>query len=453
MAKYNLYKYATFYKNIIAALKKHKILAAIMTVGFGSSLLKFIAFFKELVVAWRFGVSDELDALLIALVIPNLINSVFAGTLRGSSIPIYFKVKEQEGLESANRVLSGITLLFILILSLLMLVMVVTAHLYLPFLASGFSHEKLLFTSKILYWVSPIVILSGLTTIWGATLNACECFTLTALSPAVIPLTTITLLFFAKPLGIFALVGGIVGGTLLELIILGIGLHHQRVFLYPRWYGNNIYIRQVFSQYLLLISGGFLMNCTNLVDKAMAAMLSSGSVSILNYGYKLTAFPVMLITKTLSQAIIPYFSKMVALRDWVNIKKTLTRYIILISALAIPITIFILVFSTNIIDFLFQKGSFNSSDIGEIAKVQGFYSLQIPFRGPGVLARLVISSAQKNHFVVLGSCGNLFLNLPLNYIFMNAFGIAGIALSTSLVYVFSCCFLLFFAIKLIKKNN
>jgi putative peptidoglycan lipid II flippase len=48
-----------------------RVLAALFTVGGYSLLGKVSAFAKDAVVAYQFGRGDELDAFLIALVIPN----------------------------------------------------------------------------------------------------------------------------------------------------------------------------------------------------------------------------------------------------------------------------------------------------------------------------------------------------------------------------------------------
>ena len=48
---------------------------------------------------------------------------------------------------------------------------------------------------------------------------------------------------------------------------------------------------------------------------------------------------------------------------------------------------------------------------------------------------------------------NVCLNVLFNFILMRRFGVAGIALSTSLVYLISCIFLGFWALKLLRKEE
>ena len=77
-------------------------------VGGFNLIVKFVTFFKELVVANIFGINDELDAFLIALTIPSSIIAVIAGSFNAALIPTYIQVRESEGGEAANKLLSNV---------------------------------------------------------------------------------------------------------------------------------------------------------------------------------------------------------------------------------------------------------------------------------------------------------------------------------------------------------
>jgi Na+-driven multidrug efflux pump len=51
------------------------------------------------------------------------------------------------------------------------------------------------------------------------------------------------------------------------------------------------------------------------------------------------------------------------------------------------------------------------------------------------------------NILMWGSAANMIVNVSLNYLLMQWWGVAGIALSTSFVYLFSFLFLLFFLVK------
>lgn len=442
----------TFWKKLTSGSTNRQIFGAAVTVAVGTALVKVVAMVKELVVAWKFGTGDALDALLIALVVPDFIINVVAGSFNAALIPTYIKVREQEGKKAAQKLFSGTTVWSLGLLLITTLLIVVTAPLYLSWIARGFSPEKLDLTFRLICIIAPAVLLYGIVTIWSSVLNAGERFALAALSPIITPAITIVFLLVGQSWGIYALAAGLVGGALLEVVFLGAALHRQGISLRPRWYGFDTHLRQVASQYAPSIAGSFLMCSTGLVDQSMAAMLSPGSVAALNYGNRVIAFPITLITTALSTAVIPYFSKMVACEEWTGVRRTLKHYMRLIFAVSVPLTGLLLVFSEPIVQILFQRGSFTASDTHLVAQIQSFFALQIPVRGSGILVVRLISAMRSNQILMWGSGCNVIINIVLNYLFMQWFGVSGIALSTSCVYLFSFSFLLFFATKKLKNT-
>ena len=445
-------KWLDFWQKFTSGSTNRQIFGAAVTVGIGTGFVKVASVGKELVVAWKFVTTDTLDAFLIALVIPSFIVNVVANSFNVALIPTYIKVREQEGIKVAQRLFSGATVWSLGLLGLTTIVMLVTAPLYLPRIAGGFNHEKLDLTFKLLCAIAPMVLLSGMLTIWGAILNAGERFTLTAISPIITPAITIILLL-VNSWGVFALAAGLVFGEILEIVILGVTLKRQHISLMPKWYGFDTHLRQVANQYAPMIAGGFLMCSTGLVDQAMAAQLSPGSVAALNYGNRIIALPITIATTALSTAVIPYFSKMVARADWTGIRHTLRRYLFLIFLINVPLAAFFYLGAEKIVEIMFQRGTFSSQDTIVVAKIQAFYALQIPFYVANILVVRLISALRANHILMWASAINLIVNIGLNYIFMKVLGISGIALSTSCLYVICFSFTSYRCFYLLRRQN
>jgi len=86
---------------------------------------------------------------------------------------------------------------------------------------------------------------------------------------------------------------------------------------------------------------------------------------------------------------------------------------------------------------LFGRGAFTANDVKLVGRVQSFYALQIPFYLVSILVVRLISAVQRNRLLLWASAINLIINVTLNYVLMRWIGVAGIALSTTLVYIFS----------------
>ncbi len=445
-------KLLNFWKKQTNGSFNRKIFSAAIAIGLFTALVKAVAIIKEVVVAWRFGTGNELDAFLIALTIPSFIINLVGGSFSSALIPIYIQVLEQKGGKAAQKLFSGVTICGLALLGIAVILMLSTASMYLPWMASGFSSEKLSMTFQFLCALSPLILLSGLVIIWSSVLNAGEHFALAASSPIVTPAISIALLLWFKSWGIFALVAGLSLGTVLEVVLLGIGLHRQGISLFPRWDGFDTHLRQVFSQYIPMIAGGFLLSSAIIVDQAMAAMLSPGSVAVLNYSNRAIASPMSLITTALGSAAVPYFSKMIAVEDWTGLRQTLKQYLRLIFITTVPLAGIFIIFSQPIVQLLFQRGSFRLEDTYLVAETQSFFALQIPFYIANLLLIKLVVSMQMSYILKWVSGFALLINVILNYVLMQWIGIKGIALSTSCVYLFSFLYLLVFANKEITKK-
>lgn len=437
-------KISKLWQSVSTGSINRKIFSAALIVAGGTLFVKLIAVGKELVVASQFGTADELDAFLIALVIPSVLINIVGDCFDGALIPIYIKVRDQEGKVAAQRLFAGAMVGSFGLLLIAAYLLVSLAPVYLPLLTGGFSPKKLELTYQLLWLMSPMILITGINTIWGAVLNAGERFALVALAPILTPTVTIILLLTMKVWGVFNLATGMVLGQLLEMMVIGATLHRQGISLLPKWSGFEDNLKQVAIQYLPSMMAGLLMTSSSVIDKSMAAMLPAGSISALGYADRIIMLPIVIATTALSTAVIPYFSQMVALNDWKGLQRSLKSYLGLIFAVTIPFTGLIILFSEQIVRLLLQRGSFNADNTHLVAQIQACFALEIPFYIGCILVVRLLSSMRNNTIIMWGSACNLIVNISLNYILMQWLGVVGIALSTSFVYLFSFVFLLFF---------
>jgi putative peptidoglycan lipid II flippase len=428
-----------------------KIFRAAIIVAGGTAFVKVIAVAKELVVAAQFGTADELDAFLIALIIPSLLVNIISDSFNSALIPTYIKVREKEGKAAAQQLFYGATIWSACLLLLTTFLLIALAPLYLPLVTSGFAPKKLELTYQLLWVISPMILITGINIVWGAVLNAGEKFALVALAPILTPAVTILLLLIMKPWDIFNLPIGMVLGQFLEMTIVGATLQRQGISLFPKWHGFDDNLKQVAGQYLPMIGAAVFMCSSGLVDRAMAATLPSGSIAALGYGEKIITLPIVIASTALSTAVIPYCSQMFARSDWQGLQRSLKSYLGLIFAATLPLAGLIILFSEQIVRALLQRGSFTAENTHLVAQIQACFALQIPFYIGCILVVRLSSAMQMGQIIMWGSAGNLIVNIGLNYLLMQWLGVVGIALSTSFVYLFSFLFLLFFLIRELKS--
>ena len=185
-----------------------------------------------------------------------------------------------------------------------------------------------------------------------------------------------------------------------------------------------------------MVGGSLLMVNTQVVDQAMAAMLPAGSVAALSYGNKIMAVPLNVAVTALGTALVPYLSSSWSRSsDWSALGHTVGK----VPAPELwcgPASDD----SAGLSGRCLSCGSSSSAgrsapeDTRVVAGVQALACLQIPFYLAGILVVRTISSLSANQILIWGNLLNLTVNVVFNFLFMRWWGVAGIALSTSVMY-------------------
>jgi putative peptidoglycan lipid II flippase len=409
---------------------------------------------RELAIAQWFGRGDALDAFLIAFLLPSFAVNLIMGALAAALIPVLVETRHKQDQEATDKLLSSLAIISVIALAAIALVLGLFARYYLPYLGSNFSPEKLNLTRELLYALLPWIVLNGMAMFVASVLNAGEKFALPAMIPVVTPLVTILSIAVAAPrFGAFSIAAGTVAGSVLEILVLLRLLKTHGTPLHLRWAAIDDNVRGVLRQSAPMIAGTFLMGSTTVVDKAMAAMLPGGSVAALNYGNKIAYAVVAIGATALSTAVLPYFSKMVTQGDWAGCRHTLKRYSMLVVASSVPFTFLLIIFSKALVKLLFQRGAFTAADTQLVSSVQICYAIQIPFYIWGMLFVRFLTSVRRNDLLMYASAVNLGVDIVLNLILMRYMGVAGIALSTSLVYLVSCTFVAICTMKILGRER
>lgn len=430
------------------------IFVAALTIGSLTFIVKVVAVIKELVVANWFGTSDEVDAFLIAFLLATFSVTVIAESFNVAFMPTFIEVREQQGIDAAKRLFANATVFALVLLLVATLLLGLTAPWTLKVLGSGFDAEKQALTRSLYYIMLPVLVLRGLSTIWGVLLNAGERFSLAAISPLSVHLLTLLfLLLTGSNIGVYSLSIGTLVGFGLETVLLGINVQRQGFSLIPAWMGITPELRQVMQQYSPMVAGSLVMSSTTLVDQSMAATLGSGSVASLNYGIRFVSLIVNSGSVILGTAVLPHFSRMLAQDDWDGAMRTLRAYCWLVFITTVPATLILLALSTPMTTLLYERGAFTAEDTRLVSHIQMLFLLQIPFYLSSILIVRMISALKANHILFWGAALNLLANIVLNVIFIHWFGIAGIALSTSGIYLISFAFLFYNLRKLYKDRS
>lgn len=423
-----------------------RIFRATVLVGGFTVLAKLAATIKEIFVASSFGRSDAVDAFLIAFLIPQTLINVGGACFSASLVPVFSKVRTERGDRQAEALLTKTLVASEAMLAAFSLLVGVCAPWMFHALGSSFSPGKRALTCQLCYWLLPAVALNAFTALLGSVLNVHRRFVVTSVTPLVTPL--LTLLVIATQVnrwGIWTLVVGTLVGYLCESLIILFA--YFSLGLRFRWGVGELNrdVKAIMKQYLPLLGGGMLTGGISLVDQSITAALPAGSVAAFAYGTKVVNVILLVMTGSLSTVLIPYFAEMLAQNDWRGCQRTIRVYSRLLIAICVPVTIGMIAFSHPLIRALYQHGAFHANDTSVVSTVQIAYAISIPFVGLGIIHVRFLSSVRRNEILMLSGLQNLVLDVILDIILGKMFGVAGIALATTLFYIASCVLVIYFS--------
>jgi putative peptidoglycan lipid II flippase len=197
--------------------------------------------------------------------------------------------------------------------------------------------------------------------------------------------------------------------------------------IWPTGVRSHPVSRTVRREYLYLAATAAVGGGTLFIGQFMASTLSSGSVSVLNYGTRLASALLALGPAALSVAILPRFSLLAAACDWPALRRSLIGVLSLSLGIGALVSITLFYSSSLIVRLTLQRGAFTAADTAAVAAVQAISILQLPFTA-GIAILLRTLSAMKANGIVLPVFGAaLVVNIALGYLLMLRYQVAGIA--------------------------
>lgn len=419
-----------------------RMLADTMTVGGWTVAVKVAGAVKVILAARLFGAGDEMDAYLIAFLLPSFFMDMLAGPLDSALIPALVELREKrekaaaESLYRAALAAAGAGFLMAAVAA------AATSGWFLPLLASSFTPAKLASTQQLMLLMIAVVPLSGLAATWRAVLNSEHQFAYAAAVPLITPILSIAVLIAAgKQYGVLALAIGTIAGAVLEAMAGAVGVKRAGYAIIPRWTGATGALRQVAGQYAPLVAVALVMTGSALVDQGMAARLGSGSVAALSYGTRLLAVLITIGPTAVGTAVLPHISAGVVLGEPGAVRRTLRTYGIFILAVILPATAVLIYFSEPIIRILFQTGRFDPASTHLVSSVQRASLLQLPIAVLLALEIRLTSALKANRVLYRVAELSLLLTFVIDLILMRWFGVVGIALAGVAIRLVSSLYL------------
>ncbi|MGH7292870.1 MAG: murein biosynthesis integral membrane protein MurJ, partial [Myxococcota bacterium] len=286
-------------------------------------------------------------------------------------------------------------------------------------LGHGFPAEKQALALRLMNGMTPFLLCFGLSLQLANWLRSNKLFAVASAAPLLIPVVILgALLATHHEAPIDVLVWSTNVGAVLHLLVL-ILVIRRRLPTSLRWWShcfsriepaNRIILRGAFP----FIVSSIVLGGAPMVDQAMAANLSSGSVTVLGFSDKVCGIILALTASAAGEALFPFFADAVARREWTALKKQLVSTTGVILAAAVPMVALLCWQAPLVVKLLFERGEFTPEDTARVAEVLRYAALQIPFYISSLIMSRVVVSLQANWFTLVTAVISLVSNVGFN---------------------------------------
>ncbi|MDX1773616.1 lipid II flippase MurJ [Oceanihabitans sediminis] len=423
--------------NIIASIKKllrNPTVINVLTVAIISVFVKGLGFYKEIVVAGAFGLSEILDTFFIAALLPGFVSEVFLNAFNTVFIPNYIAEKESTNkigaFQSASFLVTLTVALFFIVISYLF------TDVFLETFFNGHTESYYTLVKVQFYYLLPCILFWGLTSLLSGLLNIYDEFRYSSIYPVLTSISMLVcLLFFKEQLQERVLAVGMLTGSIAQfLFLLFIAIKKNIIKIdKPDFFG--LHTQTMFKQVPAKVSSGFLTGLISVTDQFFAAQLVIGSITALNYGLRIPAFFTTIIVMALGNVLLPYFSKL-SINNKDEAFKTLYNILKRLFIGLLVVSVVLILLSDFIVELFFERNAFTSDDTVKVANIQRMFLIGLPFTICGNIIVRFLTSINKNAFMAYVSFATVILNIVLDIILMKYFGVFGIALCTALLQIF-----------------
>ncbi len=389
---------------------------------------------KEVAVAYRYGVSAEVDAYLFVFNLVTWPVSVWFSVLTVVLVPLAARIRQGAAAELPRfrSELLGIALMLGLIMGLI-------GWLGLPLLLRaswiGLSSDTVTMAvnmSPVLSLLLPLGVIISLFSAWMLAAGR-HANTLLEGIPALVVLLAI--LVFTDG-GLAPLVWGTLVGFAFHLASLAASLVRRSEIEAPRFTRHSPQWTPFWQGFGIMLAGQILMSFVGIIDQFFAAHMGTGAIATLSYANRILALILGMGAMAVSRATLPVFSRAMAQGEE-QVYRVAIHWVWLLFALGVVTMIVGWSLAPWGVRLLFERGAFASQDTVIVAEVLRYGLVQLPFYFAGlVLVSLLVSRGEYRAIAVIAGL-NLLTKVVFNFGLVTWLGLKGLLLATGFMYLIS----------------
>ena len=392
-------------------------------------------FFRDVLFANYLGANMLSDAFLFAYRLPNLFRRIFAeGAVNSVLIPMFIN-QQKENEHRAVEFFWSVFLIFLLLTSILSIFIFIFKFDVVSVLAPGFidNKDQFIFAGQLLTITFPFLIFVTLSAILSSILNINGKFFLPSFLSVILNTCMILAIFLFKSNAHFALAWSLIVAGVIQLSLLFINLKSLNLIWKLSINGiiSNIQNLKIFlKRFSLSVFGSGIVQLNIFISMIFASLVGEGTISHLYYADRIIDLPFALIAVAISITLLPYLSKNI-LNEEKN-ADAFNQTIIFCLIFSIPSVVGLYYLSFDIVNILFGRGEFLSSDVLVTSNILIVYSLSLPGYMFAKICNQVFFSNERVDLPVFASIPTFLLNLILCFFLYQSLGAIGLAIASTI---------------------
>jgi putative peptidoglycan lipid II flippase len=177
------------------------------------------------------------------------------------------------------------------------------------------------------------------------------------------------------------------------------------------------------------------------INTNFAARCAQGSVSWLNYAFRLMQFPIGIFGVAIAIASLPVIARHASQGDMSALRSTYVSSLTMAFLLTIPAAVGLAVLSKPIIRLIFEHGRFTHADTIHTAEALVYYAIGLFAYATVKITVPVFYALKDTKYPVIASFMAVATNILIVSLTLNAFQHKAIALSTSVTMIINFFFL------------
>jgi len=406
---------------------------------------------KEMVIAWRYGVSSTVDAYVFLFNIINWPVSIWFSVMSVVLIPTFVRLRREDnaGLHEFRSELYG--LVFLLGFGLAIGMGFFFSQTSLLLTIGGMSTARWQVTVGMI-WPLALCVPLAMTTYLLATETMARRRHGNTLLEGIPSAVLGLLILVTAPWDWHILAIGTLMGFFAQCVAMFWYLQRFDSLPRPRLLSlkSPVWSTLKFAIATMLVAQ-ILQALTTLVDTFWAARLGEGTLAAMGYANRVLALILGLGATAISRAMLPILSLTADHEHTLRYRMT-KQWSLLLFGLGLATASVVWLTAPWIIRLLFERGSFSATDTILVADLLRWASLQLPFYFAGLVWVALIASRRKYYLLIFVGVGNLIVKIGVNILAVPVFMAQGLYLGTACLYCFAM-FACWYAAMNIRPNS